>query len=104
MEYFQKAIECDSPEVDAYYPLGMGYLHGDGVPVDKEKAKIMFKKGSQLGNEDCTEEYNRMVKRAERIETAKKIGSTILEGILTVGAAYGQAYLNSLNNNDDNSY
>ncbi len=87
---YEKALNENSPQ--AYYNLGSCYRWGNGVRKDKEKAKELFKKGIELGNQNCKEAYEDMLKNADRIETAKRIGGKILTVLGEVGGAYAQAY------------
>lgn len=87
---YERALNEDSPQ--AYYNLGSCYRWGKGVRKDKEKAKELFKKGIELGNQNCKEAYEDMLKNADRIETAKRIGGKILTVLGEVGGAYAQAY------------
>lgn len=76
----------------AYYNLGFCYRWGNGVRKDKEKAKQLFKKGIELGSNNCKEAYEDMLKNADRIETVKKMGGKILSILTEVGGAYVRAY------------
>lgn len=103
-EWYQKALKTNFPR--SYYKLGERYRRGDGVDKDKEKAKELFQRGMKLGDESCKEAYNKMLKNGERIETAKKVGSGILEFLGAVGEAYAQgcAQAAQYNDNDDDEY
>lgn len=87
---YERAVNLNSS--DSYYNLGCCYRWGNGVCKDKEKAKELFKKGIMLDNEHCKEAYEDMLKNADRIETAKKIGGGILNVLGAFGGAYAQAY------------
>lgn len=87
---YERALNENSPQ--AYYNLGSCYRWGNGVRKDKEKAKELFKKGIELGSNNCKEAYEEMLKNADRIETAKKIGGKILTVLGEFCNAYAQVY------------
>ena len=57
------------------------------------------------GDEEATTYYNDIIKKEGYIDTAKSIGKGILNVLGTFGGAFGNAYMNTnINDDDDDEY
>lgn len=103
VKYFQKAV--DKGITEGYTHLGFCYANGFGVVKDREKAKELFQVAIDQGDEEATTYYNDIIKKEGYIDTAKSIGKGILNVLGTFGGAFGNAYMNTnINDDDDDEY
>lgn len=66
---FKKIADSDG---DACYQLGLMYLNGNGVEVDKNQAKFYFKSGSLLGDRNASWRYGLLCKEGMDYQEAFK--------------------------------
>ena len=103
VKYFQKAV--DKGITEGYTHLGFCYANGFGVVKDREKAKELLQVAIDQGDEEATTYYNDIIKKEGYIDTAKSIGKGILNVLGTFGGAFGNAYMNTnINDDDDDEY
>lgn len=103
VKYFRKAI--DKGVTGGYTSLGLCYANGYGVVKDREKAKELLQVAIDQGDEEATTYYNDIIKKEGYIDTAKSIGKGILNVLGTFGGAFGNAYMNTnINDDDDDEY